>query len=138
MIKNVWRALLLSTLFASAASAQELAPRRYDLSPQQKRPPSGLGGIIVGWAGLGMGAASLAIIPVCSASFYPEAARTECKVGQAILGGGALVASAIGFIVGYPRRAVYREWRATHRSAQSGFTVTSGAAGTGLGYRLVF
>jgi hypothetical protein len=85
-----------------------------------------------------LGAASFAVMPVCSASFYPEAARTECIVGQAIVGGGALVASAIGFIVGYPRRAKYREWRASQQSARTGFSVTSGPAGAGLSYRLVF
>lgn len=138
MIKTVSCALLLLALLASAASADELAPRRYDLSSQVRPPPSGLGGIIVGWAGLGLGAASLAIIPVCSASFYPESAKTSCIVGQAILGGGAFVASAIGFIVGYPRRATYRQWRASQRSALSGLGVTSAPAGAGLSYRLVF
>lgn len=114
-----------------------VAPR-YDLTTTSPRPPSGLGGIIVGWAGLGVSAGALAFIPVCHASFYPEAARTECVVGQAIVAGGALVASGVGFIVGYPRRAVYRSWRATQRTARPSGQLTGAPLGAGLGYRFTF
>lgn len=75
------------------------------------KPPSGIGGIVMGAVGLGLGGINLATLPVCYASFYPDDAETLCV--HASLGvGSVLIAVGIpSLIVGIVRRKRYKKWR---------------------------
>lgn len=97
---------LLFTLLLAQPSA------RAQVTPREPRPPSGIGGIVVGWAGVGWGVLNFATLPLCFADFYPSEARPVCTATSITLGAGGLIAAAIGLGVGYPRRAAYKRWRA--------------------------
>jgi hypothetical protein len=106
--------LLLALMFvALPAQAQHTLP-----TAQAARPPSGIGGVVVGWAGLGFGVFNLATLPLCFMEFYPRKAKTLCMVSSGVLSAGGFIASAIGLSIGYPRRAEYRRWRAGRVAAQ--------------------
>lgn len=80
------------------------------------KPPSGLGGLAVGIAGIAGGAFALAIIPVCYASFYPSQGGAACAIGQGVVGALGITAGIIGLSIGLPRRARYKAWRARQQA----------------------
>jgi hypothetical protein len=125
-------ALLVFTL-ASAS-----VPARADWASDDPRPKSGLGGIIVGYGGLGFALLNTATLPVCFAEFYPAEAENLCLGTSAALIAGGLVAGATGLTLGYKRRAVYKEWRARRTPPLTLQTADVGLLGGGPGLRLRF
>lgn len=116
---SCWTLLLALLLPLTRAHGQ--AARR------EPRPPSGIGGLVVGWAGLGWGVLNLGTLPLCFADFYPREARPICTATSLTLGAGGLIAAAIGLSVGYPRRTVYKRWRARQSTRITLVPVSQGA-----------
>jgi hypothetical protein len=94
-------ALLCCSLLAATARADDLTDRR---------PPSGLGGIIVGWGGLGVAAGNAATLPLCYNGYNPDWEEACVAIHATFIVGG--IAAAIpGLVIGYRRRSEYRAWR---------------------------
>lgn len=109
--------LLLALLLPQQGEAQSALENEMPPAPvaehftSNARPPSGIGGIVMGAVGLGLGGINLATIPVCYASYYPADAKDLC-VALSIGLGSALVAVGIpSLIVGIIRRKRYKAWR---------------------------
>jgi hypothetical protein len=92
------------------------APTPNAASPQEPRPPSGIGAIVVGWTGLGLGLLNFFTLPLCFVDFGYSTPTTQsvCTALTVALGGAELIVGAVGLSIGYPRRAEYNRWRATH------------------------
>ena len=102
-------ALLCCFTFAlTTVSAR--ADGSYDADP---RPHSGLGGIIVGWAGLGVAALNAATLPLCNNYGDPDV-EDLCVGASTVFIVGGVAAAIPGLVIGYKRRAAYNEWRARH------------------------
>lgn len=99
---------------APAVLAPSTAPTAAHAAKREKEPPSGIGGLILGYGGIGLGALNLALIPVCSADFYPSDAEDLCvafSIAYGVIGIGAGIPLAI---MGHVRRARYLKWRDEH------------------------
>jgi hypothetical protein len=94
-------ALLCCSLVAASARADELS---------DPRPPSGLGGIIVGWGGLGVAAGNAATLPLCYSTYNADWQDACVAIHAAFIVGG-VAASIPGLLIGYRRRAAYRAWQ---------------------------
>jgi hypothetical protein len=116
---------------AQAALENEVPPPVAARFGSYGKPPSGIGGIVMGAVGLGLGGINLATIPVCYASFYPAEAKDLC-VWASVGVGSALVAVGIpSLIVGIIRRKRYKAWR--QQRVLNGATLKSIAVAPVLG-----
>ena len=103
------RVLCVALLCGLLLTAVAIPTARAD-ALSDPRPPSGLGGIIVGWGGLGVAAGNAATLPLCYTSYNPDW-QDACVAIHATFIVGGIAAAIPGLVVGYRRRAVYRAWR---------------------------
>jgi hypothetical protein len=142
-------ACALGLCFAGTASAQAVSVSRaradrveYGYPPPfEPAPASGIGAVVVGYAGLGISALQLATMPVCFADFYPDAAERACLISSLALAGIALSVGIPTLVVGLHRRQRYKAWRQRRLSSRqqlSGFGSRGGLTGGGLRYAVRF
>lgn len=77
-------------------------------------PSSGVALTVVGAIALGIGALNFALIPVCSADFYPAEQKDTCVVASVTVG---VIGVGVGLpllLVGLHQRSQYKEWRKSH------------------------
>jgi hypothetical protein len=122
-------AVLATFLIASAAKAQDSAPRllpEFSASlaaipaaqaragyrdPSDPQPSTGTGLIVAGWIATGLGLLNLATLPVCYADFYPSEAQDTCVTLSAVLAGVGISLGVPFLIIGYNKRADYKAWK---------------------------
>jgi hypothetical protein len=115
--------VLVGALLRSSASAQSYSvqpaqsyqPQPNPAAIHDPRPPSGIGGIVVGSAALGVAGLNLVTMPICFASFYPAGADDDCAVLSGVFAAIGVAVGLPSLIVGRRRRARYKEWRARQR-----------------------
>ena len=100
-MRLVLAVLLCVSFLTATARADELS---------DPRPHSGLGGIIVGWVGLGVAAGNAATLPLCYA--YDPDIQDLCIGASTVFIIGGVAAAIPALMIGYKRRAAYKEWRA--------------------------
>lgn len=109
--------VLLSLLLPIDCAAQSALEKEVPPPPvpeqyaSHARPPSGIGGIVLGAVGLGLGGLNLVTIPVCFADFYPAEATDLCVALSAGVGAALVAVGIPSLIVGKIRRKRYKEWR---------------------------
>lgn len=102
----------LLCLISVAASAQ-LSDERLGYPPPtfEQRPRSGVGGVVVGSAALGMALLNVATLPICFADFYPSGAQDGCVIGSLALAGVDVVVGVPSLVLGLIRLRRYRDWK---------------------------
>jgi len=134
--------LAVGSLHAQAAPVPPSAPpaaRAPDPpAARDPKPPGGIGGIVVGFAGLGFMVSNLATMPLCALDYYEEHDLRGICIGTSLgLAGAGLAAAIPGLVIGFRRRRVYKAWRARQQAAALPLRI--GFAWTGerlwLGYR---
>jgi hypothetical protein len=122
---------LLCCLSFALSTVSARADDRFDADP---KPRSGVGGIVVGWAGLGIAAVNAATLPLCNS--YNADVEDVCVGASTVFIVGGLVAAIPGLVIGYKRRAIYKEWRARHsaglRFETAGLDLREGRSGLNL------
>ncbi len=97
----------------ATAQAQKYVPfEEYGPPTADPKPSRGIGGLVVGSAGLFIATLNLATLPICQASFYPDDARTTCR---ALSFGFASVATLVAIpalSIGIVKRRRYKAWKA--------------------------
>lgn len=83
--------------------------------PSDPQPSTGTGLIIAGWIATGIGLLNFALLPVCSADFYPSDAEDSCIALSAVFGGVGLSLGIPFLIIGYNNRADFKEWKERNR-----------------------
>jgi hypothetical protein len=94
--------------------------------PNDPRPSSGVGLVVAGWIATGVGLLNFAVLPLCSADFYPPDQEDFCVGVQVGVGSVGLLVGIPLLIIGYNQRADYKAWK----------TRNYGAAHDGLGLSL--